>query len=53
LEDLSQTKEVSSFAAPILEFKPKNEEQEQQPKLKLKQLPGHLKYVFLGKMMFN
>ena len=36
LKDLNQTKEVSFFATPILELKPKNEKQEQQPKLELK-----------------
>jgi len=35
--------------APILELKPKNEEQVQQQKLELKQLPDQLKYVFLEK----
>jgi len=52
LEDLSQTKEFSSFITPILELKPRNEEQEQQQKLELKQLPSHLKYV-LENMVAN
>jgi len=30
-----------------LELEPKNKEQQQQPKLELKQLPAHLKYAFL------
>jgi len=44
---MNQSKKVSSFAAPILELEPKNGEQQHHPKLELKQLPGHLEYVFL------
>jgi len=47
LEDLNQHNEVSSFKASIWSLSQKNEEQYQQPKLELKQLPDNLKYAFL------